>query len=1378
MKQKLKFILFTMAMILSFFCINNQNVKAATLTETFENYYFYRRGGGQRPHSGEFHSYEIDGKVTFCVEPGIDVTDHTYMAQGESPYDDELTRDISLIAYYGYNYPTHKSLRYRMVTQLMIWEKVGGQQNEIWTEAQGGGEMLRFTDERAEINNLIEHHYDVPSFDGTSKDTLVGGQVTFTDTSNILSEFEIMNSNGANANISGNDLVVTPTKSGSVNIQLKKKTYTNDENIFFYASDGKSQKQVYFGTSDPVYASVTVNTISGSVEIYKTDDNNNKLAGVKFGVYNAENSEVCTITTDSNGYGKCENLAYGNYTIKELSTPEGYAKSETTYSFELNESKTNATLNITNGKIQGYIEIYKVDAENNRATAQGDAKLKGAIYGIYDSNNLRVGELVTDGSGYARSELLPYGNYVVREEKPSEGYLLDKNEYSVSIIEDHGTVTVNSKEEVIKGYIEINKVDAETGEAIPQGNAKLSGAVYEIYDIREKLVATLTTNEFGYAKSNLLPYGTYFLREKTPSEGYKLDKKEYQVKINSNKQVITTTSKEEVIKGYLEIYKVDSENNMAIPQGDAKLSGAVYGIFNSKSEKVEEITTNKDGYAKSKLLPYGNYTIKELKPSEGYKIDNKVYNATIHSDKETIKTTSKEEVLKFKFYLTKTATNGESGVVETEPNVVFNIYLKRDNKLAGTIRTDSLGKANITLPYGIYRVCQIKGTDYTNDSPCFEININNKDVERVVNNEPLNARVKVVKIDSVTKRVIPMAGVKFRIKDLIYDEYVCQQVAYPEVQNICVFETDKNGILYTPYEIMGGEYQLEEVDTYMNGYLWNNTPLKFTISKESNNVYVDDSLGTIIELMFENTPVRGEVNLSKKGEVFNIKDGKFEYEEVPLDNVAYKLYANEDIYSGDGKLMYSKDSYINTYITKNGKLKISNLYLGKYYLVEVSAPDKYVIDKEIHYFELKYKDQYTPVVSVEFNFKNYLKKGTLEFTKTDLSTSEPLPDTTIKIYTINDELIFTGVTDKNGKIVIKDLPVGKYYILEENAPEGYVLNTEKIYFEIKENGEVVKATMKDKPITGTLEFSKEDLSTSEPLPNTLIEIYNEKTDELIFSGLTDEFGKITIPEIRYGKYYILEKEAPEGYVLNEEKMYFEIKNDGEIVKATMTNKLITGTLEFSKEDLSTSEPLPNTLIEIYNWETDELIFSGLTDEFGKIVIPELKYGKYYILEKEAPEGYVLNEEKMYFEIKNDGEIVKATMTNRKIKSIIKFLKVDENNKPLAGVTIGLYNMNDELINTYVTDENGLIEVELEYGHYYFKEIATLDNYILSEDKVEFEVKNDGEIIENQLINELQEIIVPDTFKNDYQTLVMFSLIIIGIGMISYGIIKKRKIYKK
>ena len=186
---------------------------------------------------------------------------------------------------------------------------------------------------------------------------------------------------------------------------------------------------------------------------------------------------------------------------------------------------------------------------------------------------------------------------------------------------------------------------------------------------------------------------------------------------------------------------------------------------------------------------------------------------------------------------------------------------------------------------------------------------------------------------------------------------------------------------------------------------------------------------------------------------------------------------------------------------------------------------------------------------------NALKKAKVEITKTDLINGDAIPNTILEVYTENDELIFTGKTDKDGKIIIDGLKLGKYYILEKEASLGYVITNEKIYFELKDNGEIVKAEMKNKPITSTVKITKVDISNSEPLPNTIIEVYNDK-DELIYSGKTNEEGKIVIEELRYGKYYFIEKEAPEGYQLNSEKMYFEVLEDGEIIKCTMTDEKI------------------------------------------------------------------------------------------------------------------------------------------------------------------------------------------------------------------------------
>ena len=236
-------------------------------------------------------------------------------------------------------------------------------------------------------------------------------------------------------------------------------------------------------------------------------------------------------------------------------------------------------------------------------------------------------------------------------------------------------------------------------------------------------------------------------------------------------------------------------------------------------------------------------------------------------------------------------------------------------------------------------------------------------------------------------------------------------------------------------------------------------------------------------------------------------------------------------------------------------VSFNDLYLGKYIVKETKTLDNYILDSKEYEVELTTDDNKTPIISKSLKLSNKLIKGSLEFTKTDLVSGEVIPNTVIEIYTENDECIFVGMTDLDGKIKIDNLSIGKYYILEKEPATGYVLTEEKVFFEIKENGEIVKAEMTNKPIIGSLEFTKVDISTSDPLPNTLIQIYTEN-DELLFEDITDDLGMIVIDELRYGKYYILEKEAPEGYILNEEKMFFEIKEDGEIVKATMVNEKV------------------------------------------------------------------------------------------------------------------------------------------------------------------------------------------------------------------------------
>ena len=515
--------------------------------------------------------------------------------------------------------------------------------------------------------------------------------------------------------------------------------------------------------------------------------------------------------------------------------------------------------------------------------------------------------------------------------------------------------------------------------------------------------------------------------------------------------------------GSVEIIKSDVETTT--PQGDATLAGAKYGIYDTNDNLIATLVTDELGHAKSdNILNYGNYYLQEITSSTGYLLDTTKYEFSINQNSSSIdiKLNVTERVIKRDIELFKVFASNETGFLIGEPNITFDIYLKSTNEKVSSITTDSNGYATTTLPYGIYIVKQVNTTAGYDKLQDFEITISDYSedpIYQLLANAPFKARLKVVKVDSETGNSIPIAGIKFKIYDLNQQKYVCQTTDKIE----CEFTTSEDGILITPLPLEPSNYRLEEVDQSIDGYLWNTEYLEFTIGDNS-QVINNEIYGAILEIEFENTQVKGQVEINKTGEDLIFKDNSYYYEEIPLAGVEFELRANEDIIIG-GKTYYLKDELVAILVTdSNGYASISDLPLGKYYLKEIKSSNNNVIDSNIYEFELTYQDQYTEIIYKVFNLSNKYEKGTLEFTKTDFVTGDSLPNTKIEIYTDDDIKVFEGYTDEEGKIVIEDLPVGKYYLVEVEAPEGYILNPEKMYFEIKDNGEIVKADMSNEQI--------------------------------------------------------------------------------------------------------------------------------------------------------------------------------------------------------------------------------------------------------------------------------------------------------------------------
>lgn len=732
--------------------------------------------------------------------------------------------------------------------------------------------------------------------------------------------------------------------------------------------------------------------------------------------------------------------------------------------------------------------------------------------------------------------------------------------------------------------------------------------------------------------------------------------------------------------GQVDLRKTDVETGIA--QGQATLENAVYGVYTLDGTLVTKMTTDSNGYAKSDaVLSYGSYYVKEISPSTGYYLDETKYyfdsNGTV-----LVSTNVTERVIKNFISILKQYdyVDGNTTFLNAEKGITFEIYYP-DGRMFDTITTDKNGYATLEIPYGIWKFHQVNTNTGFEKIYDFYITVDeNSPLEHYYNilNNKLSAYLQIVKVDEETKQTIALANTTFRIYNSDINQYVSQYVGGKVYDR---FTTDENGVVVTYLKLEAGNYKIVEIES-PSGYVKDADGLNFTIGNNTHYAYTN--YGAIVTVYFNNSPIKGQIEINKTGESVVIKDGSFSYEEKPLENVTFEIYASEDILTADGNYMYyNKGTLVDTIITDNKGYAISKeLPLGKYEIVETRTQDGYVLSTNIFYATLSEIDNMTRVVYESFSELNYLKKGTLEFTKTDVATDKGIKDTKIEIYTENDELIFSGYTDETGHIIIDNLFTGKFYIVET--------------------------------------------------------------------------------------------EASTGYILNEEKVFFEITEDGEIVKAKMTNEKIKGDLEFTKTDLSTDEALPNTLIEIYNADTEELIFSGYTDEFGKITIKDIEYGNYYIIEKNAPEGYVLNEEKMYFSILENGEIIKSNMTNEKIKGNLVFAKVDENGNPLAGVTIDLYKADGTLIGTYVTDQDGLVIVEnLEYGDYMIKEIATIDGYELNDDILYFSIVENGADVNVNMIN----VKLPQTDSNDYTTYIAISLLGVGAAIISIASTRKKKTNK-
>ena len=512
--------------------------------------------------------------------------------------------------------------------------------------------------------------------------------------------------------------------------------------------------------------------------------------------------------------------------------------------------------------------------------------------------------------------------------------------------------------------------------------------------------------------------------------------------------------KVKLLGGTLEVTKLDTDNDSEVPKGDATLKGAVYELYDEEGRLKDTIITG----TKNKIenLPLGKYILKEKTASKGYLLDTNEYSIEITKEHLNVQLNVYEEVIKRKVEIFKVLASDITGELTPEKNITFEIYNK-SKELITSITTDTDGYASITLPYGIYTFKQTTSTKNYYKVEDFTINISEYDerpIYKLLSDSEIKAKVKIIKKDTDTQETIKDSNIKFKIFDVTNNKYLSLNVSYPENKETTIFEVDKNGIFITPIALSSGEYILEEVEEKMTGYLYNPEKIHFTIGESSS--FVEENKETYLEIPFYNRRVKGQINITKYGEEFVIKDNTYSYTETTLEGVAFHLYAKEDIYENK-VLIYPKDSLVKEVTTNNeGKVQINDLPLGTYYLNEINTALNHVVENIIYDIELIYKDQKTPLVESNVEIKNYLHKSMLTINKVESTSGLPIPNTLIEICTKKGEVIYKGYTDQNGQIILNDIPYGEYYLSEIESATGYRLLEDKISFNITEDEKNIK----------------------------------------------------------------------------------------------------------------------------------------------------------------------------------------------------------------------------------------------------------------------------------------------------------------------------------
>lgn len=873
-------------------------------------------------------------------------------------------------------------------------------------------------------------------------------------------------------------------------------------------------------------------------------------------------------------------------------------------------------------------------------------------------------------------------------------------------------------------YISIVKKDSETSNT-------LAGAVYGIYSdaaCTQLIKQMPATDANGAAKVTIeKTQEVVYLKEISVPTGYTIDAKAYNVTLNIGKTSnMNVTDKR--VTATISLHKQDAETGNT-PQGDATLKGAVYGLFAredivhpdgktgvlyKKGTQITSLTTDKNGQASVSNLYLGKYYFKELTPPVGYLLDQEEHEVDCSYEGANVpvverKAISKEDVIKQPFQIIKAANNGKTDA-DLLKGIGFSAWLASDLKVKADgsydfssanpvvitadgkteMFTDEKGYAcSIPLPYGTYVVKET--TSKHNYEPVDDfivtINENHPDtpqVWRVLLDKEFEAKLKIIKKDDETKKSVLLANTEFKVYDLDHQKYVEQVTTYPSTKVHKSYFTDENGYLILPNNLKIGNYRIEEV-TAPEGYTQSSAYV--TVSVDTNTAYMIDptSKDAIIEVEYENHPVKGELTIFKQGELLAGYDHDFQYELCGLKGVTFEVYAAEDIFTADHQvdengnrtLYYAKDALVAKVTTdEDGYAYVKDLPLGEYYVKESEAPEGFVHNENSEKAVFVYADQNTPVVFDQVSFTNERQKVSISVEKQDADNGNVVPGAVFGIYNAED------IINKDGQVIVKadtllqemtsdedgqakctlDLPLGQYYVKELHAPAGFVSSDEILSFDASYQGQDIqtvelKAVKKNEPTV--VEITKSDITTGEELDGAYLQVLDQDGN-IIDSWESSKDEPHVIKRLTVGETYTLREEfAPYGYLVAND-ITFTIEDTAEIQKVEMKDEVPVAELILNKkgeflDEVSLVDQIKGVVEHIFHYITgsltdvtfevyaeedikaadgvsedyykaDELVATITTDETGIAKLSNLPLGKYYVKEVGTAHGYVLDSE--------------------------------------------------------------------------------------------------------------------------------------------------------